>query len=286
MGNDMKKIACQYAIVRFSPFIETGEFANIGIVIISPQNRFFGFNLATKRYGRITQFFDEINAGIYKNTVYNLKKELERVSRNLKDQGFDKRLSYNDIDYSTNLFNELTRTRETIIRFSEIRTVLTNNPNDTLKELFNYYVERNFVTKKYKETLLESGVRQLLFKAHIGDHFLRDTIGDDAYKVSFPFVKQGINELKKIIKPLHLAHDDSTKISNHGAAWIYKIKKLKEKQLLLTENVLFTLSTPPRDRSNRYEAYSDIKSDLIKVGVKVIPYQDENKNKILEFALN
>ena len=154
MGNDMKKIACQYAIVRFAPFIETGEFANIGIVIISPQNRFYGFNLATKRYGRITKFFDEINANVYKNTVNNLKEELERVSYSLQTHGFDKRPSNNDIDYSTNLFNEITRARETIIRFSEIRTVLTDNPSDTLKELFNYYVERNFVTKKYEEACL------------------------------------------------------------------------------------------------------------------------------------
>ncbi len=190
MENDMKKIACQYAIVRFAPFIETGEFANIGIVIISPKNRFFGFNLATKRHGRITQFFDEINANVYKNTVYNLKQELERISDSLKAHGFDKRFKSNDIDYSTNLFTEITRARETIIQFSKIRTVLTNNPDNTLKELFNYYVERNFVTKKYEEALLESGIRKLLYNANIGDRFSREKIGDAAYHVSFPFVEQ------------------------------------------------------------------------------------------------
>ncbi len=286
MGNNMKKIACQYAIVRFAPFIETGEFANIGIVIISPQHRFFGFSLATKRYGRITRFFDEINAKVYKNTVYNLKEELERVSDSLKNHGFDKRLKHNDIDYSTNLFNEITRERETIIRFSGIRTVLTDNPDLKLKELFDYYVERNFVTKKYEEALLESGIRKLLYKANVGDRFSREKIGDDAYHVSFPFVERSSDKQEKIIKPLHLAHDDSTNIFNHGAAWIYKIKKLKEKHLLLANNVLFTLSIPPRDSTNRYDAYKDIKDNLIETGVQVIPYQDENKDKILDFALS
>lgn len=280
----MKMIACQYAIVRFSPFIETGEFANIGIVIISPENRFFGFNLETKRYARITRFFDEINAKVYKNTVYNLKEELERVSVSLKTHGFDKRLKYNDIKFSNRIFREITRERETIIKFSKIRTVLTSNPDETLKDLFKYYVERNFVTKKYKEALLESGIRKLLFRANAGDRYLKEKIGDDAYQVSFPFVEQ---ESKKIIKPLHLSHDDSTNIFNHGAAWIYKIKKLKEKQLLLTNNVLFTLSEPPTmSNTNRFEAYMDIKNNLIETGVQVIPNQEKNKDKILEFALN
>jgi len=30
----MKKFACQYAIVRFLPYLETGEFANVGIVML------------------------------------------------------------------------------------------------------------------------------------------------------------------------------------------------------------------------------------------------------------
>ncbi|HVK54151.1 MAG TPA: DUF3037 domain-containing protein, partial [Burkholderiales bacterium] len=32
-------IACHYAIVRFLPFVETGEFANVGVVLFSPNAR-------------------------------------------------------------------------------------------------------------------------------------------------------------------------------------------------------------------------------------------------------
>ena len=28
----MSKLACQYALLRFRPFVETGEFANVGVV--------------------------------------------------------------------------------------------------------------------------------------------------------------------------------------------------------------------------------------------------------------
>ena len=285
MGGSMNKIACQYAIVRFTPFIETGEFANIGIVLISPKRRFFGFNLASKRYGRITQFFKEINISVYKNTVNNLKDELERVTFNLENHGFDNYLPHDHVDYSINLFSELTRERETIVKFSKIRTILTDNPEQELKRLFEYYVERNFITKKYEEELLENKVRQLLSDAELSDHFKNERIGDDSYRVPFPFVKSDNNRPEKIIKPLHLAHDDSTKIFNHGAAWIYKIKKLKAKRLLVANNVLFTLSSPQKDTDNRFGAYEEIKQELIETGVQVVPYQDESNEEILNFVL-
>jgi hypothetical protein len=76
----MNKIACQYAIVRFSPFIETGEFANVGIVMIAPKLHFFGFQLEMKRYARITRFFDNIDVNVYKKTLHNFKSEMDRIS--------------------------------------------------------------------------------------------------------------------------------------------------------------------------------------------------------------
>ena len=252
----MNKIACQYAIVRFAPFIETGEFANVGILMIAPKQRFFGFELEIKRYARITHFFEEIDATVYRKTLYNLKNELERASGVLKQHGFDKRFKTNDVDFANGLFQEIVRTRETIIQFGEIRTVLTDNPKEKLKELFSFYVERNFVTKQYQEALLEKSVRKLLYKANVGDKFVKDKIGNDAYHVNFPFVEHRLNEADKVIKPLHLAHEDSTKIYEHGASWIFRINKLRDRYLDLN-NVLFTISGP-NDNGNRSEAYREI----------------------------
>ncbi len=278
----MNKIACQYAIVRFAPFVETGEFANVGIIMMAPKQRFFGFELEIKRYARITNFFEEIDAKVYKKTLYNLKDELERATDILKPHGFDKRLKHNDIGFANGLFNEIVRTRETIIRFGEVRTALTDNPKEKLKELFAFYVERNFVTKKYQEILLEKGVRKLLYEVNIGDKFTKDKIGDDIYHVNFLFVEHRNNKPNKIIKPLHLGHEDSTKIYAHGASWIYRINKLKERYLN-PENVLFTLSGP-EDDGNRWDAYHEIEKELIETGVQVIPY--DKKKKIIDFALN
>ena len=60
----MNKLACQYALLRFRPFVETGEFANVGVVLMCPEGRFFGFKLL-KKYGRITKFFHQLDSKVY-----------------------------------------------------------------------------------------------------------------------------------------------------------------------------------------------------------------------------
>jgi hypothetical protein len=271
----MNKIACQYAIVRFAPFVETEEFANIGIVILSAKHGFFGFRLESKRYGRITRFFEGVDARFYRKTVANLKKEMQRVKDILQQQT-------NNQDFSQQLFSEITRTRETIIRFSDVRTVLTNQPEQQLEALFAYYVEHNFVTKKYQQALLENDVRQLLSNANMGDRFTREKIGDAAYRVAFPFVDKRENNVHKIIKPLYLKHNDSTHIYNHGAAWLFKIQQLTKKKQLQPERVLFTLSAPQADTGNRFDAYKEIEQGLMETRVRVVSFS-QNNQQIIEF---
>ncbi|TAM57619.1 MAG: DUF3037 domain-containing protein [Rhodanobacter sp.] len=41
----MNRFACQYAIIRFLPYAETGEFANVGVVLACPATGYFGARL-------------------------------------------------------------------------------------------------------------------------------------------------------------------------------------------------------------------------------------------------
>lgn len=51
----MKKLV-RYSVIRFMPFSETQEFANVGIVIHAPQTGEVQFKLANTRFGRVSQF--------------------------------------------------------------------------------------------------------------------------------------------------------------------------------------------------------------------------------------
>ncbi|MBX3615963.1 DUF3037 domain-containing protein [Nitrosomonas sp.] len=277
----MTQIACQYTIVRFSPFVETGEFANVGIVMMAPKLRYFGFKLETQRYGRITRFFEELDRKLYTQTIHILREELARIHGVLNLHGFDKDAKASDTSLAQLLFTELIRTREHIIRFSEPRVLLAGNPEEKINELFSFYVERNFATKEYIETRLEKGIRNWLNQERIADRFQRLPVGDEEYQAIFPFVEHANNKPVKIIKPLNLAQEKPSKIIDHGNLWRSRIEELKRRKKL-PEKVLFTVTGPDDVGTNRHHAYEETVGRLHECGIEIEDYT--NKAQIIKFA--
>lgn len=275
----MKKFACQYALLRFRPFVETGEFANVGIVMMAPEARFFGFRLL-KRYGRITQFFHQLDRKVYLEGRELFKEELDRFTGELRRLALDGRKTQPDILLARNLFTELVRPREAMLQFAEQRVVLADNPKEKLVQLFDHYIERNFVTKEYQERLLESTVRKLLFRGQMGTQYRPEKIGTPDFAVNFPFVLMADGKAQRIIKPLYLAQGDTTKILNHGGQWVDKVRRLRKRNAL-PKDVLFPVTAPQTD-TKAYDAFTEIRDDLVTIDVQVVPANDESR--ILKFA--
>lgn len=280
----MNKIPCQYAIVRFAPYVETGEFANVGIILMASKQRFFGCELIDKRYARITRFFDELDHKVFQSTMRRLREELDRTHQLLKDHDFDKRRKFNDVDFANQIFAEIIRPRETIIRFSESKIVLTENPQDTLKELYAFYVERSFVTLEYRERTLETGMYKWLTEAHVANRYVRGKIGDDEFQTTFPFVEQIEDRPAKIIKPLNLNQDNSSKILDHGGKWWFRVKELKKRRALpAPKKLVFAVDGPVNDGSRKH-AYDEVVKMLTDTDATVFPYN--NKEGIMDFVLH
>lgn len=277
----MNKIACQYVIVRFAPYMETGEFANVGIVMIAPKKNYFSFKLETRRYARITHFFEEMDSRLYLESMKAINIELERVNKMLKDHTFASNGGH-DGDFAQQLFTEVVRTRESIVRFSEPRITLATDPKAKLDELFAYYIERNFVTKEYRETVLEKGVQKLLKKANIANRFQRMPVGDETYHRTFPFVEHNDKEPIKVIKPLNLGHEEPSKIIDHGGSWLFALDVLKNKGKL-PDKAMFTVEGPPRSANGkRQSAFKEMVERLQATGVDVVTYAEQDR--IIDFA--
>ncbi len=275
----MKKFACQYALLRFRPFVETGEFANVGIALLAPDSRYFGFRIL-KRYGRITQFFHQLDRQVYLDGRQLFKEEIERFDQELRRQALDGRKAQPNVELARNLFAELVRPREAMLQFSEQRVVLAEDPKAKLLQLFDHYVERNFVTKEYQERLLENNVRKILFRAQVGAKYQREKIGTEDFAVNFPFVNIVDGEAVRVIKPLYLAQNDTTKILTHGGQWVDKIRRLRKRDALPAQ-VLFPV-TGPAANTKSFQAFQEIRSDLLAENVTVVSADDEKQ--ILQFA--
>lgn len=158
LEDDMNPIPCMYAIVRYAPFVDTGEFANVGIVLMAPTARYFGYHLMGKRHGRVTRFFAQTNPKLFRAMLATLGEELEGKHQLLKQHGFADPFAPYDPEFAKNLFMEITRPREAIIRFSEVRGVLADDPQAKLQALYDHYVARDFGNKPGNEAQLAHGV--------------------------------------------------------------------------------------------------------------------------------
>ncbi|MDD3355172.1 hypothetical protein, partial [Zoogloea sp.] len=139
---------------------------------------------------------------------------------------------------------------------------------------------RNFVTKEYQERLLDSMVRKLLVGRQLGAAYRAEKVGNPEFTVNFPFVHHHDGRADRIIKPLYLAQEDSTKLLTHGGQWVDKVRRLRKRDAL-PEAVLFPVKAPARD-TKPYQAFEEIREDLQATGVTVVAANDEES--ILQFA--
>jgi hypothetical protein len=168
-----------------------------------------------------------------------------------------------------------------MIKFSEPRAILADDLKETLAELYGHYVERTFVTRDYQEAVLERGVRKWLYTAGVAERFEHAELGNDEYHVIFPFVEQREEHAIKAIKPLHLGHNQATKIIEHGGQWLFRINQLRKRKKL-PDSVLFAVQGPQEDGPTA-NAYHEIIEGLQDAGTTVLPYAD--KDGILAFAI-
>lgn len=274
------KVVCQYAIIRFMPFVETGEFANVGIALQCPAAKYFGFRML-KRYGRVTRFFDGLEARIYTQAKRTFEEELRTYRSMLRAGPLSGRRHLPDIDLARVAFQELIRPREVMIRFSEPRALMTDAPDTALAELYNFYVERNFVSKEYKDQLLEKSVRRILSSHHLLNAYTDHRVGSEDFYVRFPFVHLEDERAAKAIKPLYLAHDEPNKILAHGGPWVDRMRRLRRRGLMPQE-VMFAVDAPGQRQERRMDAFREICEDLEEVGVHVARVSE--RDQILEFA--
>jgi len=270
------QVACRYAVVQFTPYIETAEFANVGVVMACPQTGFFGFKLQTRKHKRVTDFFDELPKAFYLRAIQGMKSELERVGKIIDAAPVAGR-----VDLLRAAFDELLHPREAIVRFSKARFVLTDDPSRELGEKFDHYVDRSFATQEFVEQEIEKRIRALLGTLDLARPFRPLVVGDEDVHVRFPLVQQrGVVPIK-IIKPFNLTQADPMGIYDHGGNWLQRLQRLK-KRSLLPHDVLFAVRGPAVSDAKRYAAYQDICADLRQEGVETV--EDSAQERIEAFA--
>ncbi len=239
----MKMFVCNYAISRFRPYRETGEFINVGVVLVCPQLDYFNFAFERRKHRRITEFFPELDIEIFKTGLAGLLSELTRLAK-LKDAAAQFVFG-EEMAARMALFKELVRPRENLFHFGEVGTAFTEDPKTKLKELYDIYVRRQFAQDhEYQEIVMRRQLAVFLHDANLSRFYRQNfSVGDGSYNVRLPFVHLEANVPIKAIKPLNLDKPSPTEIYRHGDAWISTVRRLRQINHLPKE-LLFAVQRP------------------------------------------
>lgn len=269
--------AARYSIIRFLPYAETEEFANVGVVMFAPATRNFEFRLANK-WRRIGGFFERLERPVFAEGVRAFNAELVRTKAMI-----DELLQGGGAGQATaaRVFEDLVRPREALFRFSSVRAVMTDAPEAKLAALFEHYVEHAFATPEYHEALVEQAVRGVLKREGLGQRFRKAKLGIGALQFGVPFAAQEEGgHVSRVIKPMHLAHEDPVHILDHGNQWLGRLRHL-ERVHAMPEAFLLAVTEPPLD-TERHAAFEEVRRDLESAGALIAAANDETS--LLQFA--
>lgn len=268
----MKQL-CHYSIIRFMPFLETEEFANVGILLFTPQTGYSAFRLAPKRFARVTDFFNDLDGGVYQKGLHLFDEELRRITQECKHRTGKNLL---------NAFQEVTRFRESIFRFGNMSAILCDNPEQQIDELYDYYVGRNFVTPEYREQVMVKSLRSGLRKHVDGLRYVQKQLhGDLNTAINMPLVAAA-DGYYKVIKPLAFDQTKPISLLEHGEKWIGRVKRLLNNNAVQPQNMLFTVEEPAKNKGELKAVYLEVEREIDRLGVNVVPFAD--KQAIYQFA--
>ena len=268
------KTLLQFATIRFMPFAETQEFANVGILAFTPDGQFVDYQLAPNSFKRVNQFFDDLEGKLYKCALTSFEGELKRV----KD--FCRTMQGQEL---INFMTEVTRPREGILIFGQLSAILTENPRETLADLFDKYIGRNFQhQKEYREAQMVRALKSnLIKKLPKAIRYKEDKLDVGYAAYTLPLVAKAGNTVKAI-KPLAFDQKTTLQLTEHGDRWIARAKHLLNANVIRNENLLFAIEKPKKKKNEFLEAFDVVYKGMQELDVQIVPYNQQKE--IVTFA--
>ena len=119
---------CNYALLQFLPYPVTGEFVNVGVLVACQDPCLLNFAGEVEMPERVKAMFPRQDEHAYASAMQAFVQEMKRV------QGMA-----SGPKACLLAFNETVRRRESLFRFGEMRTILSDDPSHLAAELLTHF---------------------------------------------------------------------------------------------------------------------------------------------------
>lgn len=266
------KTLLKYAIVRFMPFAETEEFANIGIVAWTPNSNWYGYKLVPDVFPRINHFFDDLDGALFKHAHRYINEELARVAEFASTNP-------NQLD---SIVTEVTRPREGVMIFGAHGAILTEQPSDTLNQLYQTFIGRvTAPNKEQRERAMVHELKMRLDTLPFNLKYKEKSLDTNFGAVKLPLVA-AVGPMVKGIKPIAFNQSTPLQLVDHGEKWVARVRYIIEANSLLPDNFMFAVEAPTSKKSAYRKAYDGVENAMKKLGVHVHQFNDDSQ--LIDFA--
>ncbi|MDC9620291.1 DUF3037 domain-containing protein [Xenorhabdus bovienii] len=264
---------CLYSIIRYAPYAETEEFANIGVIVCAPKLGKMSFKLTKSNDTRVKSFFKDDT--IFHVVKPSIEKELQTAC-NLVSR-------INNPHKIADFFNTLTSPRESIFYYSTPRILLTSNYDTELMRLYRKFIKHTEHTKERREEILARELKER-FQSYqdLKNLFRKEVIGGELTRFSMPLVARNDEHVLCAIKPLAFTQDEPSKMLEHCDTWVSRVKRAISEDIFNLESVLFTIDSHKKPSIAEQKAIDEIRKTLDSNKIPHFKYNDDSS--IVQFA--
>lgn len=126
-----------FSVLRYIHDVVSGEFVNVGVALYAPEARFLGV-ACSSTYGRLSNFFGGIEGEHFKRMMRHISSGIEELAEQLQTE---LPLGPRPSDVR-GCVDQVWPPDDSSLQFSPARGGITENPQATLEELYERFVER------------------------------------------------------------------------------------------------------------------------------------------------
>lgn len=210
-----------YVVLRYVHDILTGEFVNVGLVVVVPGQPLI-LTKARKTFGRIKNIFPDLDSDAYKRAIKSIERGMKSVERSLKSEGLFKGEKTAG-DYARIALP----LDDSSLQWSPVGAGLTSDPQKTFDQLYHRFITRydrpsqrrrsdEDVWRPVEAKLKEQGVQVSLKSKRV--HGSTDTVD---------FRHAWKNGRWHVYEPLSFDLSDADNIKDKARRWLGHLSAVK-----------------------------------------------------------